>query len=413
MLCVALSGSRVPFPIGRSSRHHGIGPRKIRCVGCRHLTDVIGVDCVKSAMLNRFGYPTSLALRQLVSDSDARPLLLSKGAVSKLEISVTVGCGRMCSYCPQSLHVSQYRQMFGRAPSVLTLATIEQMGATIPSDIFISWTGFAEPLDGTEFGPMVEYFFRSGNRQEISTTLFGTRESIQYFVCNLDKFDRIILHLPDDGGHMKGRVDDKYLDNLSRLLAEGAKLGCLDRVTFLLAGSRFHISIETFLKKAVADQLVKRHQIKVMKVLLTRQASVDPNALGFSCRRAVKGTSRVDIHYCAYGRLNTGVLLPSGHVALCCMDYGLGGIRGSIHSSSISDVLGVMEDDPSRRAAFQAGVYKPCTSCEFYQPLPTRIEFIFSSFFSLLVFALNVLRQRIMTQGFYGYTAQDLTVTTN
>lgn len=366
-----------------------------------------------SAMLERFVYIMRVALKQLVCDSNVRPFLLSRGAMPKLEISVTVGCGRMCTYCPQNLHVLKFREIFGRADRALTLATIERMGTTIPADIFISWTGFSEPLDGIEFGPIVEYFFRSGNRQEISTTLFGAVASIQYFICNLGKFERIILHLPDDSGRMRGQINEQYLDNLSSLLEEGARLGCLERVTFVLAGSRFHSSVETVLKEAVAGRLIKRHQIKVMNVLLTRQSAVDPHALGFSRWRAEQSKKREGFHYCAYGRVNSGVLLPNGHVALCCMDYGLGGCRGSIHSSSISDLLNIVEDDPGRRGAFESGAYTPCSRCEFYQPLPTRLEFLLSSFFTLFGAAFKVLSERIVRPGFYAHTAQDASVTKN
>ena len=59
-------------------------------------------------------------------------------------------------------------------------------------------------------------------------------------------------------------------------------------------------------------------------------------------------------------------MLPDGSLNICCMDYSLSGIVGSIKDQHLNDVYSY-NDEFNR--AFVEGSYKPCTSCEYYKSI--------------------------------------------
>jgi len=299
---------------------------------------------------------------------------MSKNEVDALEISVKVGCGLFCDYCPQNEYIQNYKSKYPDDEKVLTEETFKSVLRNVPNSVYIKWTGFTEPLDCKLFPLLALHLKDNGYKQQISTTLHGHPESILWFRDNLGVFREITLHLPDDSRLMKSRVSDTYLSNLDQLLRNASDLGFdEDRLVAFLIGNDFHEDIKTLLDLHLTKGSLSKSQIQNAKVLNTRNSTIDVNKLSISkvSTRPFARKDQVDREnfYCAYRRLNAGVLLPNGQVAICSQDYNLDFILGSLKTDSLETLYARIETSHELSQKFLAGEFFPCTKCEHYKPL--------------------------------------------
>jgi len=296
---------------------------------------------------------------------------LSKQNRASLEITVRVGCGRMCDYCPQELFIESFKAKSPGKTRVLTLLDLQTYIKNVRNTTLIKWTGFTEPLDAKEFPEMIEFLRESGFEQTISTTLCGNKRSVEYFITNLSKFKQITLHLPDDQGLMKGKFDENYALLLETLIQNYTSAKCKPQVDLFLIGRNWHNSIKDIIDLSLKNGVFSQENVVKAKYLNTRAGSINVNRFGLK----VSGESlqKGEKYYCSYKRLNQGVLIPDGSVILCCQDYGMVHTIGSLKNSKLDDVYNSIETDTVKRKSFETGTFLPCTSCEHYQPIGAAV----------------------------------------
>lgn len=290
----------------------------------------------------------------------------SKNKVDRIEISVRSSCGKMCDYCPQDRYINAYKHLSKSENKSLTLEMMRLLVVNIPVSTQIRWTGFTEPFDFSEFPDIVAYLNDLGYEQVISTTLLGPYKSQSFFIENLAIFKYgITLHLPDQEGLMKGRFNDvyaEYVENvLRRLRDENIKY------EVFLIGDDLHNSVKGIVEKHVKDSKNPNSSFVKAKYLNTRVGAIDASLFRLRSSDAIKKDG-VKYH-CAYRRLNQGVLLPNGSVALCCQDYGLELVLGNLKEASLTALYSTIEDDPEMREQFESGKLAPCVRCEHYRPI--------------------------------------------
>lgn len=303
---------------------------------------------------------------------------MSKNEVDALEISVKVGCGLFCDYCPQDEYIQNYRSRYQSDEKVLTEETFKSVLRNVPASVYMKWTGFTEPLDSKVFPALALYLKDRGYKQQISTTLHGHPASVLWFLDNLDMFKQITLHLPDDSGLMKSRVNDAYLSILDQALRNACDLGFgEDRLVIFLIGNEFHQSIKSLLDVYRSKGLLSESQIQKAAVLNTRNSTVDVSKLSISkvsTRPFERRENDTETYYCAYRRLNAGVLLPNGQVAICSQDYNLDFILGDLNLVSLDGLYTRIQTDHDLSRKFLAGKFFPCTKCEHYKPLSSSFS---------------------------------------
>jgi len=298
---------------------------------------------------------------------------MSRSSVARLELTSRNGCGRLCDYCPQSTYIREYKSLT-RLDEVrnnsLTFELVKKVTPNIPLQTIISHTGFTEPFDNPDFPEITDYFGSMGFAQAISTTLYGLKTNQEYFIENLQKFNHsITLHLPDAGGLMKGDFNERYSDFFSALIERyyylREKQLISDAFCIFLIGDDFHPSIRssalTFERQNGGDRV---HRAKYLN---SRAGAIIP------AKFHKKSTQKVRIdgatYYCAYQRLNRGVMLPNGDVTICSQDYGLKRVLGSLLIDSLDSIYSRIEADQAMKTQFLAGEFSPCTECEHYRPV--------------------------------------------
>lgn len=221
-----------------------------------------------------------------------------------LEITTTAGCKVSCSYCPQELFALEHKKVSN--DRWLSFDTFKTALHTVPLDVDIHFSGYVEPFLNADCIDMIRHVYEKGHSVSIYTTVVGLKLE---HVLELEKitFKKFMVHLPDDGSHMRVKVDESYLAVIDRLS-----------------------------KSAIPNlQFIDYYGIhpKVMKLidperLVTRKLT---SRAGNVTREVVNETPEIKGPlYCGPNRLKKNVLLPNGDVTLCCVDYGKRHVIGNL-----------------------------------------------------------------------------------
>ncbi len=291
----------------------------------------------------------------------------SKKQIPSLEFTVSPACAKLCDYCPQTAYIKNYKSKFLNEDKVLTIKTLKGIIKNISKGTIIKWTGFTEPLDCKEFDLMANFLYENKYKQQISTTLLGNKNSQNYYLNNLNQFFENTLHLPDNKNLMKGKFNEEYRDYVEkvirRLHAQNIKFN------IALIGDDFHLSIKEKIETLVKELKIHDFLIKA-KHLNTRASNIDPKK--FNLIQTDKISTESKNFYCSYQRLNQGVLLPNGKVAICCNDYSMEAIIGDLKKEKLDNIYMSIEKNEKLKKKFIEGNFLPCKNCEHYSPIERK-----------------------------------------
>jgi radical SAM protein with 4Fe4S-binding SPASM domain len=245
-----------------------------------------------------------------------------------------------CSYCPQVVHVQEYR---GNGERVMSLDTYKTCLSKVPLETEVVFAGMAEPWLNPHATDMVLHALSQGYAVSIYTTTSGmSLEDVERLKAHT--YLQFVIHLPDADGRMKLKVTDEYL----------AVLGaCIRDIPH-------HYS------------MIGTPHPQVLP-LVTRKLNDDSNSLlsrGGLNKEYEKPRKTGKIKCSACGpKLDHNVLLPNGNVALCCMIYDLKHIVGNLLTGTYDSLFESEEYKKVLRG--QAGdesVDIACRSCELAVP---------------------------------------------
>ncbi|MDB3995855.1 SPASM domain-containing protein [Candidatus Pelagibacter sp.] len=287
---------------------------------------------------------------------------ISKNEDQKLEITSTIGCTMMCSYCPQKLITDVSTK--DQSQKKLNFNEFKNFVENIPNNTQINWTGYTEPLLHEDFNKFVLYLNEKKFKQAISTTMHGRSKS-QDFMSNFNKFEWVNFHLPDNKYLMKLKITDDYLEKLREAIIYQVK-NTKNKVTYQVIGDDFEPKVKNLLEELINLKIISRQNIKITKTINSRSDSLDLDNLNGLELRSIKNNQKDNYYYCSKKRLNQAVMLPDGSTNICCMDYSLQGIIGTLKTSNLNEIYNY---DSTFRESFVKGYYPPCKNCEYYVPL--------------------------------------------
>jgi radical SAM protein with 4Fe4S-binding SPASM domain len=263
-----------------------------------------------------------------------------------LEISTTAGCKVSCSYCPQELFALEHKKVSN--DRWLSFDTFKLCLDTVPIDVDIHFSGYVEPFLNAECIQMIEHAYDKGHAIALYTTAVGlTLDHIS--VLEAMQFKKFMVHLPDDGTHMRVKVDEAYLAVIERL----SKCSIPNLLYIDYYG--IHPKVKELINE---EKLVNRR-------LTSRAGNVSREFINDTPH--IKGPIR-----CAANRLEKNVLLPNGDVALCCVDYGRKHILGNLTLESY-DML--HQSEAFREVVKRMNSRKGdvlCRTCEWAQPITLK-----------------------------------------
>lgn len=239
--------------------------------------------------------------------------------MSFLEITTTVGCKVGCEYCPQSLYVNNYLKR--SRITMMSLETFETCLDKVPSDTLqgVIFSGFSEPFLNPQCTDMIVHCLQRGLPVDVYTTMMGV---------TLESIDRLsiyalnwVVHLPDNQGLTRIKVDADYFALLKKLISS------FEKVAFLYThGGRLreymHPDVLAFLKS---------NGLKFKDHLAHSRAG----AITGDDLPSFKVPGKLN----RCGHLKINVLLPNGDVALCCQDFGQKHLLGNLVTSDYASLF--------------------------------------------------------------------------
>jgi len=305
-----------------------------------------------------------------------------------LEVSAVKSCSVRCAYCPQDL--------------LNTAASARSLPSSLTPDLFVKvlsnasehvsalhWTGYTEPCLNKYLSELVQIAHTRGYSQSISTTLVGYQEQID-FVGKTPIFNLKTLHLPDSDGMMAQgslKVNEKYLNTLKRFLeSHSSSSSNPSRLKIVCYGERMHPEVANILFQKKYKSVVS--SISIINKIHTRAGTLYKHKHFSTLNRVfgLKSKSTIlerltnkfplkilacispllpSFYYCSYRRVDQPVLLPSGEVNICCMDYSLSCIYGNLATETFASLRAHWND--TYLGEFASGRLAACSNCEYYK----------------------------------------------
>jgi hypothetical protein len=235
---------------------------------------------------------------------------------SIIEVSTVGSCALRCQYCPQGELEQAYK-----GPERLTPEMFRRcLDNLIPGDA-IHFSGFTEPCLNPDIVELMEMAIGRSHRCKMYTTGRGLSLGDAARVAALP-LDLLMLHLPDAEGHLShSERNVAVLEMLAK--HPNARAMCMGNVP--------HEAVKA-VYEAVPQHPTTMHD---------RAGNVGDQLVQVEHRRH-EGAIRCGVA----PQIDHSVLLPSGELALCCMDYGLVHIVGNLATTPYSEILrdGAIQD---------------------------------------------------------------------
>ncbi len=266
--------------------------------------------------------------------------------MSILEITTTVGCKVACEYCPQSLYVNNYSQR--SRINLMSLETLQVCLDKVSAGVLkgVVFSGYSEPFLNPDCTSMILHCIERGLPVDAYTTMVGvTLEDIDRLSGHAVKW---VVHIPDNLGLTKIKVDDNYFAMLDKLTKS------FEKVTFLFThGARLreyvHPEVLAYLKaRGITFQDHLEH---------SRAGQIEGKAI---TSVNVPGKLR------RCWRLKANVLLPNGDVTLCCQDFGQKHLLGNLITSDYDSLFHSAEFKRVEKSLEDESIDSLCRQCVLY-----------------------------------------------
>jgi len=245
---------------------------------------------------------------------------LSENNVNSLEITTMIGCPVMCTVCPQTPLKNNYES----DAKYMSLDNFKTALSTVPRDTLINFAGYSEPFANPKCLDMIEYALTEGYAVGLYTTLYKVDKQIALRLIELKQkfnraFCRFFVHLPDASGNMRGlKMSVDYLEILT------------------LIDQEINPVYMTMDENNMPHEDITSAGIRAVPWIFHTRAGTLEEDNPIVDKKDWKNEFIIE---CTKSKdLRTGVLLPNGDVALCCMDFGLKHIIGNLLTQTYNEV---------------------------------------------------------------------------
>lgn len=239
---------------------------------------------------------------------------------NRLEITTRIGCKINCVNCPQDKIIKSYFQLYPDGPRELTFELFKKCIDKVPLRTRIDFSGFSEPFLNKETVKMINYANERGHAIALYTTLVGMTQKNWNDISHIP-FDVFVVHLPDNEKNAQIPITKTYLKLLEKVVNSH------HHKTFSVHGT-----INEKIRKYIPRNAIVNSNLE------NRAGNVENNNV------LVQVFHNTPIICENVGRNFTeNVLLPNGTITLCCQDYKLMHILGSLSLQSYPDILNSLE----------------------------------------------------------------------
>jgi len=254
---------------------------------------------------------------------------------ANLEITSVIGCPVMCSFCPQTSLIKnfKYQNSFNYENKVLTFEKFKSVLDKLPTWVDIHFSGMAEPYASPDCSKMIEYTMSKNHKLCVYSTLVGAKKE-DLDLLSIVPFDnkyKLVIHLPDDENNFKAKVSDEYIENIRYFLnlaniQKGIINGSVDFMSMSRKGLT-HPKIKDLIPKNLSSFIA-----------ISRAGNLSKEKEMFEGQK-ITNRKNGSIFCSAAPYLNHNVLLPNGDVVLCCMDYSIEHKIGNLFEQTYEEIF--------------------------------------------------------------------------
>lgn len=234
-----------------------------------------------------------------------------------VEFSLVASCVNNCKYCPQDVLKNNYI-----GTKALSLEKFKFMVDKLPKS-FISIAGFSEPFFNPDCINMLDYAGQKGHIVIVYTSLIGMTLEMYQRMRRMHFVRGLTVHLPDKEGNTQANITEEYKELLFYITRNPPGPWCV--FDFSLHGSQVHpgiihiVNINPFFRIHDRAGTLKTDDPTVHKVHWKSGAIRCGNGFG--------------------NHPEAGIVMPSGDVHLCCMDFGLKYKLGNLLDQSWEEIM--------------------------------------------------------------------------
>lgn len=254
---------------------------------------------------------------------------------ANIEITSVIGCPVMCSFCPQTSLIKNFKHQntFNYDNKVLTFDKFKTVLDKLPTWVDIHFSGMAEPYASPDCTKMLEYTISKGHKLCVYSTLVGAKKEDLDFLSNVtfDTKYKLVIHLPDDENNFKAKITDEYIENIKHFLnipkiQQGIMNGSVDFMSMSRKGLT-HPKIKDLIPKNLSSFIA-----------ISRAGNLSNDKEMFEGQN-ITNRKNGSIFCSVAPYLNHNVLLPNGDVVLCCMDYSIEHKIGNLLQQTYEEIF--------------------------------------------------------------------------
>jgi hypothetical protein len=194
----------------------------------------------------------------------------------------------------------------------MSIETFEKCISTVPKNICLSFSGFSEPWLNPFCTQMILMANKKGYKIRVNTTLAGMTISDVEQIKEIP-FIKFVVHLPDNEGLTRIKVDDTYIKTARMLIKNN-----INNLTW-----KFHQTTNDIIIHEVISNLLNESDAKIEFYGINNRAG---NANNYESKKIVNADNLL----CKCQDFNHNILLPDGDVVLCHMDWSLKHTLGNL-----------------------------------------------------------------------------------
>lgn len=238
-----------------------------------------------------------------------------------IEITPKIGCSVNCHFCPQEKFIKKYYNYNHDCKREMSIDDFKRYVDKTPNDCIIDFSGFVEPFLARDTIKMIRYAYEKGRDIRLFTTLVGLRLEDFKQIENIP-FLFFVLHIPDKMKYANIPLNEEYFKILKYIINKDKDDG-----TSFVDMANCQAEPNQDIVKMI------NHRFPISWQLIDRAGNLVGNEL-----KSVK-KKKNNIYCTRTINMNHNVLLPSGDLLLCCMDYSMKRVLGNLNNQKYEDIF--------------------------------------------------------------------------
>lgn len=257
--------------------------------------------------------------------------------MAQIDVTTIAGCSIRCNYCPQDKTKKFYERK--NIKTRMSLTNFMKYIEKIPKEVQINFAGFSEPFLNSSCIDMILYAHQKQHDISLYTTLVGINNHGILELSSIP-FISVNIHLPTSLGKENIPLTEKHGEKILLALKYLSNSSCV---------------VMSFANNKSVFPISKYHPVCEVPIN-GRSGNLNDKFASSAIRKGILACDR---------KLKSNVLMPNGDVSICCQDFGLDHIIGSLAANSYEELFSSKEYIKIKNGLLSPESSVICRKCEY------------------------------------------------